>query len=414
MRVHARWGGRRLALCEVASLAVLLGSVGCMSGSPRSEDGSTSTSLRGPPTPEPASSRSAHGASQRCTIVGTPGNDVLVGTPAQDVICGLAGNDTITGGAGDDVLDGGPGRDTVSFVGAPHSLRVRLSSKAVGDGSDVLRRFERVLGSAHADVLDARDGRPFELLDGGRGPDLCLVDPGDSRARCRHPLVKSRARAVPVLMYHLIADAAPGTQNIGLWVSPRSFRQQLQFLARNGYSVVSLQTVYDYWHGGPLPRKPVVLSFDDGFESDFSRVMPMLAAHRWAGVLNLSLNHYERRGWGLKRWMVTKMIRRAWELDCHTATHAALPGLTQRLLVKEVARPRLFLRRTFHVPVNFFAYPSGLYDLGVVRFVRTAGFLGAVTTQPRFAAPSEPYTLGRIQILRSDSLQDFAEKLRRG
>ena len=350
----------------------------------------------------------------RCTIVGTPGNDVLVGTSGPDVICSLAGNDTVTGGAGDDVLDGGPGRDTVSFSGASHSLRVRLSSRAVGDGRDVLNNFERVLGSSHADILDARDGRPFERLDGGGGRDLCLVDPGDTRTRCRRPLARSHARTVPVLMYHLIDEPSPGTPNIGLWVSPRSCQRQVGYLARNGYSVVSLQTVYDYWHGGPLPRKPVVLSFDDGFESDFSRVMPMLAAHRWAGVLNLSLNHYERGGWGLNRRMVLRMIRRGWELDCHTATHAALPGLTQRLLVKEVARPRRFLQRTFHVPVNFFSYPSGLYDLRAVRFVRSAGFLGAVTTQPRFAAPSELYTLGRVQILRSDSLHDFAEKLRRG
>jgi peptidoglycan/xylan/chitin deacetylase (PgdA/CDA1 family) len=410
VHVHACSGGRQIALC--ATLALLLGPVGCLGGEPASED--ASTSLRGPPPPEPFFASDADGARHRCTIVGTPANDVLVGTPGPDVICALAGNDTVTGGSGDDVLDGGSGLDTVSFAAARKGVRARLGSRAVGEGSDRLNGFERVHGSSHADLLDARDGRPFELLDGGGGRDVCLVDPGDSRTRCRHPLARSHARSVPVLMYHLIADPPPGTPNIGLWVSPKSFRQQLRYLERNGYSVVSLQAVYDYWHGGPLARKPVVLSFDDGFESDYSRVMPMLAAHRWAGVLNLSLNHYERRGWGLKRWMVRRMILRGWEVDCHTATHAALPGLAQPLLVKEVVRPRLFLRRTFHVPVNFFAYPSGLYDRRVVRFVRTTGFLGAVTTQPRFAAPSEPYALGRMQILRSDSLHDFVEKLRGG
>jgi peptidoglycan/xylan/chitin deacetylase (PgdA/CDA1 family) len=344
--------------------------------------------------------------------VGTLGDDVLVGTSSRDVICGLAGNDTVTGGAGDDVLVGGPGRDKVSFAASPQGVRARLSSRAVGNGSDILKGFERVVGSRHADVLDARDGRPFERLDGGGGRDLCLADAGDVRTRCRHPLVRSHARTVPVLMYHLIADPPPATLNVGLWVSPRAFRQQVRYLSRSGYSVVSLQTVYDYWHGGPLPRKPVVLSFDDGFESDYRRVMPMLAAHRWAGVLNLSLNHYERRGWGLKRWMVMKMVRRGWELDCHTATDAALPGLSRRLLAKEVARPRILLRRTFRVPVNFFAYPFGLYDSRAAAFVRHAGYLGAVTARPSFARPSEPYALGRIQILRGDSLHDFIEKLR--
>jgi hypothetical protein len=333
MRAHTCSVGLRIALRATVLFALLLGLTGCLGDAPASEK---STSVRGPPAAEPVFSGNAETAQDRCTIVGTLGDDVLVGTSSRDVICGLAGNDTVTGGAGDDVLVGGPGRDKVSFAASPQGVRARLSSRAVGDGSDVLKGFERVVGSRHADVLDARDGRPFERLDGGGGRDLCLADAGDVRTRCRHPLVRSHARTVPVLMYHLIADPPPATLNVGLWVSPRAFRQQVRYLSRSGYSVVSLQTVYDYWHGGSLPRKPVVLSFDDGFESDYRRVMPMLAAHRWAGVLNLSLNHYERRGWGLKRWMVMKMVRRRWELDCHTASHAALPGLSRRLLAKEV------------------------------------------------------------------------------
>ncbi|MDI1288975.1 MAG: hypothetical protein PSX37_03365 [bacterium] len=50
----------------------------------------------------------------KCTIIGTPGDDVLVGTPGDDVICGRGGNDTISGRGGDDVIRGGPGRDVIS------------------------------------------------------------------------------------------------------------------------------------------------------------------------------------------------------------------------------------------------------------------------------------------------------------
>jgi Ca2+-binding RTX toxin-like protein len=47
----------------------------------------------------------------RCTITGTPGDDVLRGTPGDDVLCGLAGRDQLVGGGGDDQLLGGDGDD---------------------------------------------------------------------------------------------------------------------------------------------------------------------------------------------------------------------------------------------------------------------------------------------------------------
>ncbi|HWK27649.1 MAG TPA: hypothetical protein VNS09_13860 [Solirubrobacter sp.] len=85
-----------------------------------------------------------------CTIVGTPGNDVLLGTPGSDVICGLGGDDVLYGGGGNDELWGGPGDD-------------RLYGE---DGDDVLR------GGDGADVLDGGTGA--DVLRGGGGLDTLL------------------------------------------------------------------------------------------------------------------------------------------------------------------------------------------------------------------------------------------------
>jgi peptidoglycan/xylan/chitin deacetylase (PgdA/CDA1 family) len=389
------------------AVALVLGLAACMSGRSEVEPAATLPTA----TPNAPSSRDHTGARRACTIVGTPKADVLVGTPGDDVLCGLGGDDVISGGNGDDVLDGGAGKDTVSFAAAPGPVHLRLASRARGDGHDELIGFERAVGSSRADELDARDSHPYDSLDGAGGTDLCLVDPGDSHSRCAHPLVRSHRRTVPILVYHVIGTPKPGTPNRGLWISPQTLREQVAYLDRRGYSVVSLQAVYDYWHGGPLPRKPVVLSFDDGFDTDYSRALPILAAHGWAGTLNLALSHYERGSWGLNRRTVGALIRGGWELDSHTKTHPSLRGLGHRALREEVGASRRFLKRTFHVPVNFFAYPSGDYDARAVAAVRRAGYLGAVTTNPHFAGPRELYTLGRIEVLRGDTLQDLAAKL---
>jgi peptidoglycan/xylan/chitin deacetylase (PgdA/CDA1 family) len=368
--------------------------------------GTTAPAVRGATSGGGATSTEGFDARPGCTIVGTEGDDRLVGTPGGDLICGLAGDDTIAGRSGDDVIKAGRGDDSVRGGAGDDVVSGGAGSDRLsgGAGRDSLH------GGSGPDVLESRDHRPYERLDGGRGVNLCVADPSDARRGCRHPLVGSHRRAVPILVYHVIGNP-PATQPLKeLWVSRPVLARQMAYLDRQGYEVVSLQELYDYWHGGPLPAKAVVLSFDDGFRSDYTRVRPMLAAHGWAGTLNLVLSHYQR-SWGLGRRAVKGLIRAGWELDCHTRTHAYLPGLDERSLRREVAGARRFLRRTFGVPVNFFAYPSGAYDERVIAAVRRAGFEGATTTAFGLARPGDPFTMNRIAVLRSDRIADFAAKL---
>jgi peptidoglycan/xylan/chitin deacetylase (PgdA/CDA1 family) len=209
-------------------------------------------------------------------------------------------------------------------------------------------------------------------------------------------------------MYHVLGNPSPGTPLTELWVSPASFAAQMRYLDRHGYWAVTLQEVYDYWHGGPLPVKPVVLSFDDGFESDFTVAMPILAAHHWSGTLNLAVSHYRTE---LGEAMLRKLLDHGWELDSHSLTHAHLPGLARRRLDREVSGSRRFLRSTFHVEVNFFCYPSGAYDADVIRSVRRAGYLGATTTEDGAAGPATPYRMPRVRVSRSDGVSGLARRL---
>jgi peptidoglycan/xylan/chitin deacetylase (PgdA/CDA1 family) len=212
-------------------------------------------------------------------------------------------------------------------------------------------------------------------------------------------------------MYHVVGNPrgrAPYTQ---LYVSAKVFTDQMRYLDRHGYEVVRLQDVYDYWHGARLPRKPIVVSFDDGFATDATIALRILDAHGWAGTLNLALSHYGP-SWGLQRTTVTALIRAGWEIDSHTRTHADLRGLGAARLESEIAGSRRFLRGKFHVPVNFFAYPSGAYDSAAVAAVRKSGYLGATTTEYGLARPDELYTLDRIRVERSDGVSGLVAKLR--
>lgn len=219
-------------------------------------------------------------------------------------------------------------------------------------------------------------------------------------------------RPVPILMYHVI-DAPPARAPFPeLYVRPAIFAGQVEWLARNGYTAVTLGAVYRSWrHGAALPRHPIVLSFDDGYAGDFTHALPTLAAKRWPGVLNLEVRKETYPG-GLAPRRIRALIAAGWEIDAHTLTHPDLTTVYGARLRQEIAGSRAAIQRRFGVPVSFFCYPSGRYDARVIAAVQAAGFLGATTTQYGLARPADPYTLGRVRVNGSDGVAGLAAKLR--
>jgi len=92
-------------------------------------------------------------------------------------------------------------------------------------------------------------------------------------------------------------------------------------------------------------------------------------------------------------------------------THPDLTTVDSTRLRYQVAGSRAAIRRRFHVPVDFFCYPSGRYDDAVVAAVRAAGFLGATTTNEGLARPDSLYTLDRVRVNGSDGVRGLAAKL---
>jgi peptidoglycan/xylan/chitin deacetylase (PgdA/CDA1 family) len=217
--------------------------------------------------------------------------------------------------------------------------------------------------------------------------------------------------AVPILMYHVIGTRGPSTPNPGLWVAPADFAAHVRALRRAGYHAVTLQAVWDAWHRhGKLPRKPVVVSFDDGYAGQVRDALPALSDVGWPGVLNLELHNLADIG-GTKG--VKRLIRAGWEVDSHTISHPDLTTLAPDALREEVAGSRARLRRLLGAPVRFFCYPSGRYDAAVVAAVKAAGYLAATTTELGWASPArDPFALPRVRVDGAMSAEAVLQRLR--
>src|ERR1700761_7418998 len=80
---------------------------------------------------------------------------------------------------------------------------------------------------------------------------------------------------VPILEYHVLGHPPEGAPYPELYVGRTDFEKQMDWLEEQGYEAVTLEQVQEAWyHGGKLPPKPIVLSFDDGYRPQFTFALP--------------------------------------------------------------------------------------------------------------------------------------------
>jgi peptidoglycan/xylan/chitin deacetylase (PgdA/CDA1 family) len=243
---------------------------------------------------------------------------------------------------------------------------------------------------------------------------LCLV-PGARAAEAVSSAPEPEASAhawarhtpVPILVYHHVQGSLAG--NYLMYVGTWQFASQLQYLRSHGYHPVTMQQMWDGWTGkAELPRRPVVLSFDDGYPDQYANAARQLRRYHWPAVLNLVAH----RGTGLTNAQVRHMVKWGWEIGSHTLGHPILTRCSSATLRRELVLSRRVLQHEFDVPVDFLCFPGGIYDGRVMRAAREAGYLAATSIRFGAATPRGRYALPRIAVYWGESLATFGSRMR--
>ncbi|HTA96321.1 MAG TPA: polysaccharide deacetylase family protein [Solirubrobacteraceae bacterium] len=220
--------------------------------------------------------------------------------------------------------------------------------------------------------------------------------------------------SVPILMYHVINPPPAGAKFPGLYVSPEEFSAQMHALAGAGFHAVTMDQMRANWtRGTPLPAgKPIVLSFDNGYQSQYTQALPVLRNLGWVGVENMQLTGLPPSQGGLSDAQIRGLVAAGWELDTQGISHADLITLGPAALHEQVAVARAQVQRRYHVPVNWFCYPSGHYNPTVINAVKAAGYVGSTTVVPGWASPSDDsYRLPRLRVLGGTGPEELLAEL---
>jgi len=219
---------------------------------------------------------------------------------------------------------------------------------------------------------------------------------------------------VPILMYHYISDPPPGSDRLrySLSVTPANFDAQMSYLQQAGFRAITLEDLYNYlMQGTPLPDKPIILTFDDGYEDAFTFAMPILQKHGFLGTFFVLTGPADRdgeEGCYLTWKQIATMSAAGMDMELHGREHVDLRNRPNDFLVHQIAGGRDSIEAHTGRPVRWFAYPSGHYDAAVVRVLKSAGFVGSATTAyGRTHTASGFFDLQRVRINGSDTLEIF-------
>ncbi len=220
---------------------------------------------------------------------------------------------------------------------------------------------------------------------------------------------------IPILMYHYVRVVTDpkDTIGIGLSVKPELFAQQMQYLADNGYTTLTMQEVYDILVGRKsLPTRPIALTFDDGYRDFYTAAWPILQRHNFKAT-----NYVITKFIGWDAYMTWPMLQELSdggqvEIGAHTRSHVDLRTLSADKLQDEVLGSKAILETGLGRPVGAFCYPAGFYNAGVIAAVGRANYLTATTELPGAKQNIQnPYELPRIRVNGPDPLGAWSSRL---
>ena len=201
---------------------------------------------------------------------------------------------------------------------------------------------------------------------------------------------------IPVLMYHSISDRDPSNS---LLVSPSEFENEMAWLHDNGFTSLSLDELYYSLTTGNVPAKPVVITFDDGYDDNYTNAYPILKKYGLIGNFFVITDYIGTKQGFMNVDMLKEMNSNGMIIESHTSNHQELKNISDDAKISSIKNAQNFLKENLNIDSKFICYPVGRYDESTKNIVSSLGIKLAVTTEPGLANINQGLTsLKRVRI----------------
>jgi peptidoglycan/xylan/chitin deacetylase (PgdA/CDA1 family) len=215
--------------------------------------------------------------------------------------------------------------------------------------------------------------------------------------------------SIPVLMYHSVGDI-PGNELI---ISPVLLRQEMQWLKDNGYTTLTLKELYSFFeNNNPVPKKSVVLTFDDGYKDNYTNMYPILKEFGFKATIFVITNTVDKNSNYLTSDQLKELDANGIDIESHTSNHDKLGTLTYERQVETLKDSKMFLEKLLNKKVDYIAYPEGSYNNSTPKAAEKAGYTMGLTTDGRWAKKKDGiFKLERVYISATFDINTFKERV---
>jgi peptidoglycan/xylan/chitin deacetylase (PgdA/CDA1 family) len=217
-------------------------------------------------------------------------------------------------------------------------------------------------------------------------------------------------------MYHSVDD-----DSAAACVRPGRFEEQMAYLHKTGYEAVDLDAVCGFMiQGASVPRKPIAITFDDGYRDNLQKAHPILKKYGICATIYLVTDQIGFSNRWNKGDGVTQRPLLSWEevrsaaadpilsFQAHTCSHPKLTSIPPHQVREELGRSRKMIEDRIGMTCHHFAYPYGDYNRAVRDLAEEAGFRTACSTRwGHNRRGDDLFCLFRIGVSNGDSLRDF-------
>ena len=216
---------------------------------------------------------------------------------------------------------------------------------------------------------------------------------------------------VLVLNYHKIDHTF-----ISLSVRPEDFDAQMKYLRDNGYHTITPDELYESLAGnGELPENPVLITFDDGYEDNYTNAYPILKKYGFKATIFVVTGFLDKHKKGYLSWdEAREMNKNGINIESHTVNHRSMTDLSDDELRMELVESKKKAEAELGHEVGYIAYPTGTYNLHIAQMVKEAGYKAAFTIKyGNVDKASNIYALERVPIFHTEETnKDFVERIR--
>lgn len=229
-----------------------------------------------------------------------------------------------------------------------------------------------------------------------------LVD--EERARLREE------KEVLILLYHNVTDKKSISSKDDLYVHIDDFRDQLDYIVKNGYNVVTLQELYDLRQNNQeIPKKTIILTFDDGDKSSYDVVFPELKKRNLKASFFVTTRQLNEKGFVTKENLI-EMENDGQDIQSQGHNNEDFIESTIAQVHKSMYLSKKILEDILNKKVLFLVYPNSSFNSEVIRIAQDVGYEWALSTESgKFY--DHYMIMERVSIPGGSDLNKFQEKL---